>query len=293
MKVRTDLIGCFFGRLEVISIAEVKQNGRLVLCKCKCGNFKKILVSSLLSGKSVSCGCFRKERLFKGFKNLSGAKWYKIKKIAARRKIKFNISIQECFNIMERQNYICPGRLLNWGSVETANIDGNCSFDRINSRLDYSKNNCQWVYKPINSIKWDFPEDIFLSYCFIVNKPLSCNDNKVYINNRIFNSWKTSWRQSGDKYFDLDIPYLQSILDNQKGCCALTGIPLKIHNYIDKLRLNTTASVDRIDSNLYHIKNNVQFLHKNINIMKLNHTTEEFKSFCQEVSNYRCWDKNG
>lgn len=57
----TDLTGRSFGRLTVVAM---KRNNRGVVawdCICACGNTKNIIPSSLVQGKSKSCGCLKKE----------------------------------------------------------------------------------------------------------------------------------------------------------------------------------------------------------------------------------------
>jgi hypothetical protein len=57
-----NLIGKIFGRLTVIKQIENDKHGNLKwLCLCNCGNEKIILGNSLVSGRTRSCGCFKKE----------------------------------------------------------------------------------------------------------------------------------------------------------------------------------------------------------------------------------------
>lgn len=48
-----------YGRWTVGS----KRSGRSVLCRCDCGTERMVQRSNLYMGKTVSCGCFRKERV--------------------------------------------------------------------------------------------------------------------------------------------------------------------------------------------------------------------------------------
>lgn len=58
-----DLSGMKFGRLTVIGRAPSSKYGHARWdCLCECGSRKTILSSSLISGKSTSCGCFQRER---------------------------------------------------------------------------------------------------------------------------------------------------------------------------------------------------------------------------------------
>ena len=77
--------------------------------------------------------------------------------------------------------------------------------------------------------------------------------------------------------FDIDIEYVADLLDvKQEGKCALTNLPISIK---DK-----TASLDRIDSSKGYIKGNVQWLHKDINMMKRHYSSEYFIYLCSLVT---------
>ena len=56
-----DLTNQRFGRWIVVSKATSKHNNTMWNCKCDCGNFKEVASSSLLNGRSNSCGCLQKE----------------------------------------------------------------------------------------------------------------------------------------------------------------------------------------------------------------------------------------
>lgn len=58
-----DHTGKVFGRWTVRNFAGKNQLGKTFwICDCVCGNSKKVSSSHLVSGKSKSCGCFRKDR---------------------------------------------------------------------------------------------------------------------------------------------------------------------------------------------------------------------------------------
>lgn len=56
-----NLINQRFGKLTVLQQTDKRTNdGRIIwLCKCDCGNFKKVSSHELLSNKTKSCGCLR------------------------------------------------------------------------------------------------------------------------------------------------------------------------------------------------------------------------------------------
>ena len=60
---REYLDGRRFGRLIVQQDLENNRYGnRQVLCRCDCLNYKVVLASSLTSDRTLSCGCYEKER---------------------------------------------------------------------------------------------------------------------------------------------------------------------------------------------------------------------------------------
>ncbi len=69
----------------------------------------------------------------------------------------------------------------------------------------------------------------------------------------------------------------------QGGRCALTGIKLTLPQRYNE---RGTASLDRIDSYGSYELENVQWVHKDINIMKNCFTQEYFKEMCKRVSGY-------
>jgi len=90
-----------------------------------------------------------------------------------------------------------------------------------------------------------------------------------------------------NKKFEVSIKYLSNLFDIQEGKCALTGMLLEFGE--DGKNLSNalgTASLDRIDSSLGYIEGNVQWVHKHINSMKNEHTTEYFIQLCREVVSY-------
>ncbi len=65
-----DLTGQTFGRLTVLSRAANRQNRNILwLCQCECGKQKTIIGSSLVSGRTKSCGCLTQ------FRDLTGQKF--------------------------------------------------------------------------------------------------------------------------------------------------------------------------------------------------------------------------
>lgn len=84
--------------------------------------------------------------------------------------------------------------------------------------------------------------------------------------------------------FTVDISYIANILELQNNRCALSNRPISfgIKNRKDYY-LNTTASLDRIDSSKGYVVGNVQWLHKDINLAKRDLSDEQFIKLCEDV----------
>ena len=62
MKRVNDLTGKRFGRLLVLGIDDKNSRKTYWVCQCDCGNIKSIRSDALVEGKTISCGCKKKEQ---------------------------------------------------------------------------------------------------------------------------------------------------------------------------------------------------------------------------------------
>ena len=85
--------------------------------------------------------------------------------------------------------------------------------------------------------------------------------------------------------FDITLEYIWQLFLNQGRKCAYTHIELKFGKNYNRNSADTTASLDRIDSNKGYIEGNVQWVHKNVNIMKQSLSHKEFISVCNLIAN--------
>lgn len=77
--------------------------------------------------------------------------------------------------------------------------------------------------------------------------------------------------------FDIDIEYAWSIFISQKRRCSITGLNLYFaKNDKDYETGEWNASLDRIDSSIGYINDNIQWVHKQINQMKWAYSQEYF-----------------
>jgi hypothetical protein len=77
--------------------------------------------------------------------------------------------------------------------------------------------------------------------------------------------------------FDLTIHEINFQYVNQNRVCAFTGIPLKF---------GVDASVDRINSQEGYKFDNIQIVHKDLNMMKKDMPNEIFISWCKLIAKY-------
>lgn len=93
-------------------------------------------------------------------------------------------------------------------------------------------------------------------------------------------------RNKGRDY-DISVEYLLDLFIKQDSKCALSGESITLHrNYTKGNREKQTASIDRIDSSKGYIEGNIQWVHKDINLMKNNLDENYFKNLCKKVTEY-------
>lgn len=72
--------------------------------------------------------------------------------------------------------------------------------------------------------------------------------------------------------------YVWNLFNKQGGKCALSGVELNLRTCDD-----ITASLDRIDSKKGYIEGNVQWVHKDVNLAKMNMPNDSFITMCALV----------
>ena len=170
-KQRKDLTNCRFGKL--LAIDSEKVNSRIKwICICDCGNQKKVDRGALLAGATKSCGCIKKN--WKGYGQISGQQFSRIRYSATIRKLDFKISIEYIWELFLLQNKKCSltGVSLHLEPNYMGKISKNtASLDRIDSSKGYIEGNVQWVHQKVNIIKNDLSEQELYDWCkLIINK---------------------------------------------------------------------------------------------------------------------------
>lgn len=83
--------------------------------------------------------------------------------------------------------------------------------------------------------------------------------------------------------FNITIEYIWDLYEKQNRSCALTGRPISFKQSRRTTEEETTASLDRINSNLGYIEGNIQWVHKDVNLMKNHFNQDYFIKTCQEI----------
>lgn len=90
--------------------------------------------------------------------------------------------------------------------------------------------------------------------------------------------------------FEVTAQQLWDLFLEQQGKCALSGVQLVISTTINKQqnldRREMTASLDRKDNSKGYTIDNVQWIHKTVNLMRRQYTIEEYIKWCALVANH-------
>ena len=81
--------------------------------------------------------------------------------------------------------------------------------------------------------------------------------------------------------FEISIEYVWDLYKKQRGRCALSGVPIPMAK---TRRDHVVASLDRKNSSRGYTSDNVQWVHKTINRMKLDAPMSEFVKWCSLVA---------
>lgn len=319
-----NLDGQIFGFLKVIQTTrnrKYKSKGYVILCEClKCGktNLERF-AWDLLKGRAVSCGCYRNYETNIGSNNpkwtgyglISGQKWASYKIAAKNRKLPFEISIEYAWKIYENQKGLCAlsGMPIFFGKTNTAVVTA--SLDRINSSLGYIEGNIQWVHKDINRIKRNLNEARMKTLCRAVLGLIDSLEDEVNEVNSVskMSPWSqkhiagkhnikfTGYEDIGGEYWSrivcrarkthrvltisIEEAYLLYMEQNKR--CAITGVPISFGLTTKDV---STASLDRKDSSIGYTRENVQWVHKDINNMKSDLSQDYFLELCHKICEY-------
>jgi len=171
-------VGDVFDQLTVVNMEiiptppnrKVAQSPTWFVCRCSCGGVTKKIGQTLLKNQTNHCGC-RRRLSWKGVGHLSGTVYCRIASSAKKRKIPFEISIEQLWGVLERQQFRCA---LSGLPIELDKdsdfLKTTASVDRIDSNKGYTVENVQWVHKDVNLMKNALPQGRFLDLCVAISR---------------------------------------------------------------------------------------------------------------------------
>ena len=114
------------------------------------------------------------------------------------------------------------------------------------------------------------------------------NNNPAGMVGSVRVSWYNAFMKSGltrGYNWDITIEEIDTMYQEQDGLCAYSGLPIGWSSE----RWDHTASIDRIDNNNGYSMDNIQLVHKKVNMMRGTLGDEEFKELCTLIANKEKW----
>jgi hypothetical protein len=119
-----------------------------------------------------------------------------------------------------------------------------------------------------------------------------CGHNKVGTNHHSFTgykeipgSWFSRYSKTKKREFTITIEQIYEMWIKQDKKCALSGLDISFENSNQNTHdLICTASLDRIDSKKDYTLDNIQLVHKDINMIKKEYNQDYFINLCKLVA---------
>ena len=240
-----DFVGKQFGGLTVLKRSGNIWKQKAWLCKCFCGKMKRIPTRSLLKKRTFSCEVIPNCGCF-----CANGKWLKGQRFG-------KLTVEKLLPDKHYKNnvWLCK---CDCGASKAMDTHQLCTQGLTSCGCDY------YPSGP-GSPCWK-----------------GCGDIPKNFWNKLLESARRR-----DVEVDVSIQDVWELFLEQNGRCALSGeyltfgvAPAYRNN---KNHVEATASLDRIDSSRGYVPGNIQWVHKWINLMKLDLSDCEFIDWCKRV----------
>lgn len=245
-KKLKDLTGQVFGQLTVLKLKKSGRNVCIWTCQCRCGNIKDIARSSLVTGLTNSCGCLQRSQNRSRRTDINSIKLENCQ-ILHEVKSKRNLRHVKC-------KCKCGKEFIRRVYLLKRNPYSSCGCSNVLTQSKNRKFSKYSAFEDINSQYW-----------------------KSVLNGAILRNLE----------FDITAEdvWKQYIKQNRK--CSLSGLDIHFQKEnFHRLRYLQTASLDRINSSKGYTIDNIQIVHKDVNIMKQNFSEEYFINICFNIYKY-------
>ena len=159
----------------------------------------------------------------------------------------------------------------------------------------YRREDGRWCKPcPMCGTEQDYLRRNYAIHSFLLKKECkSCSNKNTENSHRgFYNAVRLSWfekckvsAETRGIVWELSVHDVWDVYIKQEGVCALSGIPIG-WSQIGQMH---TASIDRIDSKKGYLVENVQLLHKDVNMMKQAFCQDHFVNLCKAVADKVKW----
>ncbi len=265
-----DIVNHKFNKLTLIRFIEKRKHRDFWECRCDCGNICTKSIEQIKCNKVKSCGCLTKE-------------------VGQRNK---HLLIER--NKQKGKEYrqkILGSKFGKLTIIEDATPHGRTSYSKF--QCDCGNEIILPTFSVVGNGKYQRKccgcENIYIKHRF--SRGISSPHYKGYkeLSGRYWSSLQKGAQTRGLP-FDITMEYAYSILEQQNFKCSLSNMSIKLEPSAIKKQHNNklqTASLDRIDDNKGYIKDNIQWIHKELQSLKMNLTETQFLTWCHKISEYQ------
>lgn len=166
MGDRVQMVGKTFGRLLILSKLPYKINNQFVFsARCSCGTIRAVVGHNVRSGKTKSCGCFRRE--YRALPPEKADKNYilSVYRSGARaRNLCWDLSVEEFERLITGDCHYCGVPPSNLRARRKTQFRYN-GIDRLENSVGYTKENSVTCCVECNMAKKQRSANDFISHC--------------------------------------------------------------------------------------------------------------------------------